>query len=277
MCETTCIVKPLLQSILHVIQPITCENNNYGGTLGGITKKECARESVGGYLVNLWIAKNSNGAPLQCFKQFLMDNQTTSQHFDVQLHALKTAATNLAHGSNDLVFDRMLTQPGVADGFGGAGFERNWNKVLFTVWSMAVQEDSMLVNGTPTRSGKNVTKQNRKRRDIEAALSLRLRDQIMDSDIESPLTKCIDELIPLPTNITLSVENHRWWRERGLHLTVSKMADSVSSLLKSLPGSLAGVLPPSPTALYSVNAVLGPQVCSECFVSLIDFDIIYYP
>ena len=92
---------------------------------------------MGGYPINLWLEKNSNGASLQCLKQFLQDNETFSERLDMK--ALEEAATDLTNRPHDMLFDRIMKVT-IQPGAGGFGKKRDWNTILFNAWAMAVLE-----------------------------------------------------------------------------------------------------------------------------------------
>ena len=182
----------------------------------------------------MWNRKNSNGASLQCLKQFLQADEI-GQRFDIDV--VKLTAANLTNNDN---FDRLVqSELNHKDGK-KVGSNLDWNTRTFVHWTTMVLLDSVKSNTSDV---------------VDKTI-----DQLLTSlqdDRNSTFTKCVEELIPhIGVNNALD-ERQRIWKERGVHLKVSTMADSPSSLLRSLPGSLRGVLPPPPTAVYSVNAILG--------------------
>ena len=79
----------------------------------------------------------------------------------------------------------------------------------------------------------------------------------------NPFVQCVKDVVP-PIDNTNDSAKLRIWKERGVHLKVSKIAEIPSHLVKSLLDILGGALPPPPTAVYSRNVILtnmGPGFC----------------
>lgn len=239
---------------------ITCYGNNFGGILGGTTRKDCMEESVWGYPIKLWLDKitqNNNGGdntPLQCLKLFLetdeqfLSSQQSHQSYDI-MQTLEEVSANL---ETDKLFDHLIMGTFNMNGFGTIW---DWNTIVFCEYVSIVLTSLLLRSGSSNSNNKTIT--------FTLAVDTTKRlEAILTNGTESFITECVDALIPPLSdddnaNTTASEEEHRLWKERGFHLRVSTMVHSSSGLLKSLSGSLRGVLPPPPTALYSVNSVLG--------------------
>jgi len=181
----------------------------------------------------------------RCFKVsklFLGEHSSSGQFFDVK--AVEVSAANLTRLFNDN-FGRSLT------GGYGKDSDWDWNTIAFTEWTRAVLFDYAM----KIHNGTDMIEET-----IAEMLDVLKADR--NSTIKKPFTECVEELIPIINANSSSDEVQRLWRERGIHLTVSTMAEAPSSLLRSFPGSLRGILPPPPTVVYSVNAILAKERCS---------------
>ncbi|KAL7534120.1 hypothetical protein ACHAXR_007833 [Thalassiosira sp. AJA248-18] len=237
--------------------PLTCKGINFGGVLGGKTRRECVDESSGGYPVKMWLLQNSkNGmaAPLKCLKQFLKEDMS-DHHYYFDVKSVELSASN----STIFTFHREFGS--LIAGF-GRDSDLDWNTATFQEWSKAVLLDSVKRRSTNNGTEHMVMKA------IARLIGIFKVDRNFTT-VNKTFIDCVEELIPpINTNIA-SDEAQRYWKERGVHLTASTMAEAPSSLLRSFPGSLRSVLPPPPTAVYSLNSVLAREVVNVPFESYV--------
>lgn len=152
---------------------------------------------------------------------------------------------------------------------GQRGYSHNidWSTLAFLHWSeIALKaEDSVFgISGILQSAGINVTNSEETARIIQGLSS------VVKNNTNPKLTKCVEDLLPPmidKENKKYSSEEERIWKETGAYLSASTMKESPSSLLPKFPASLGGVLPPPPTAIYSVDALLGTvlNVDSEAY------------
>ena len=125
---------------------------------------------------------------------------------------------------------------------------KDWNTNVFIRWSKAMLNSSANVDSVITQ------------------LDNILKAADGNNSTKSSLAQCVDKLIPPshPDDDTLATasasENkahtQHYWKEKGLYMKTSTMEDSPTTLLRLFNASLAGVLPPPPTAVYATNAIL---------------------
>ena len=234
----------------------TCLGNNWYGTLGpGTTKEHCIEESLGGYPIKQWLDHNNNyidnnlnsgsggssgSMAIQCLKLFLQEEDIIQniQKFDdininrtefIRESAITMGGYNNYNNNNN---DNM----------------KDWNTNVFIRWSKAMLNSSANVDSVITQ------------------LDNILKAADGNNSTKSSLAQCVDKLIPPshPDDDTLATasasENkahtQHYWKEKGLYMKTSTMEDSPTTLLRSFNASLAGVLPPPPTAVYATNAIL---------------------
>jgi len=215
-------------------KPITCLGNNFGGTLGANTEKGCIEESVGGYQTMLWNKQNSNDALFQCLKHYLRTDEVLRM-------------VNVTPYMESVVAN--LTKTDYIGRRGYSSRDLDWSTLSFFHWSdLALKSTGILESAGITTSEETV------------GSMLRLMSAVKNGN-NTALTKCVEGLRPPMSRKTNNTsEEERIWKETGAYLSASTMQQSPSSLLRSFPGSLHSVLPPSPTAIYSVNALLGTVV-----------------
>jgi hypothetical protein len=206
----------------------TCLGNNFGGTLGANTRKGCVEESAGGYEMKLWNKRNSNHAVFQCLKHFLQTDESVKM---VNITHMERLVANLTN--KDYVSTR---------GYGAPSSDTDWSTLAFFFWSQ------LALNSTGAVSDERLM-----------SMLVRLKSTLQNGN-NTALNKCVEELMPPMIGTNNTPEQKRIWKEMGVYLSTSTMQQSPSSLLRSFPGSLHGVLPPPPTALYSVNAILGKVI-----------------
>ncbi len=216
-------------------KPVTCLNNNFGGTLGANTREGCVEESAGGYQMMLWNKRNSNNAVFQCLKHFLQTDESVRM---VNITHMESIVANLTN--KDFVSKR---------GYGAPSSDVDWSTLAFFYWS------EMALNSSGVVSDERLI-----------GTLVRLKNTIQNGN-NTALNKCVEELMPPMIGTNNTPEQERIWKEMGAYLSASTMQQSPSSLLRSFTDSLHGVLPPPPTAIYSVNALLGRviNVDSEAF------------
>ena len=237
----------------------TCMGNNWGGTLGGRSREECIEESVGGYFVKQWLHYNTNnvdGKAMACFKSFIQNNDTAlsgGYQYDIQMmesSALKLNVTATTLFNDTDKYDGLSS---LMFGYGDDDDVDNWNTITFKAWSKAMLLRGNIMNST-TGDVKDV---NEVMRQLDDILKKTKKDDENTATTASkihPLIQCVDGLVPPSNDITT---NHT---KMGLYMTKSTMSKSPSSLLRSFPASLGKVLPPPPTAVYAVNAILAESI-----------------
>jgi len=215
-------------------KPFTCLGNNFGGTLGANTEKGCIEEAVGGYQMKLWNEQNSNDALFQCLKYYL-DTDEVLREVDITTH-----------------MEDMIANVTRLDYVSQRGYSRDdtdWSTLAFLLWS----ETALKLTGILEAA--NITTSEQIIRNLQRMMA------VIGSGKNTTVTKCVAELLPpMIGNKSYTPEEQRVWKDTGAYLSTSTMQESPSSLLRNLPGSLHGVLPPSPTAIYSVHALLGEVV-----------------
>ncbi len=231
--------------------PVTCTGNNFGGTLGANTQQGCIEQSVSGYQMMLWNKQNSNDALLQCLKHYLRtDEVLRSVNITYQMEGLIANLTRMDY----------LSQRGYSHS------NTDWSKLAFLHWTdkaMIIEDSALGIAGILQSAGINTTNYSG-----ETARTLAGLLNAVNNGENSTFTKCVDGLLPpMIGKEKYSSEEERIWKETGAFLSASTMKESPSSLLRTFPGSLHGVLPPSPTAIYSVDALLGSvlNVDSEAY------------
>lgn len=221
---------------LHLMD--TCEGNNWGGTLGSMSKDICVKESSWGYPVHLWAQKHLHGEqherkPLHCI-EILLEYDSTPEEASLNIGKLHSVAASIDEES----FVKKLMSRDFTMGYGTT---TDWNFLIFKEYSSEVL-NSFLGNSSASKQ------------------TIDTLEQLGDGFKQDRVSKCIEELIPYPHNYAgesaTKIHQYRYWKKYGVHLEKSSMKYSVSSILKSLPGSLRNVLPPPPTAIYAVNAIL---------------------
>ena len=198
----------------------------------------------------LWNKQNSNDALLQCLKHYLRTDEV-----------LRTV--NITSQMEEMIAN--LTE---MDSLGQGGYSHSvtdWSTLAFLRWSdtaLRIEDSEMGIPGILQSAG--ITNVEETVRTTLEGLSSAVK-----YDKNPTLTKCVQELLPsMIGKEKYTSEEERIWKETGAYLSrVSTMQELPSSLLRSFPGSLHGVLPPSPTAIYSVHALLGAvlNVDSEAY------------
>lgn len=204
----------------------TCYGNNWGGTLGSTSKEKCFEESIWGHPIMRWLDKNWDNhqdGPLKCLELMLDHDDELKAVFSVDMS--RSTAGNF---SRDSFFEMLLDGVFDIDGFGTI---EDWNSLIFQHYVAGgdVMKYKTYVDSTKFR---NILKNN-------------------------TVAACIDELIPYPSGDNSEASDvKKYWKKYGVRLEASSMEHSASGLLKIFPASLRGVLPPPPTAVYAVNAIL---------------------
>lgn len=222
-----------------------CLGNNWYSTMGpGNTKQSCIEESVGGYPIKRWLDHNSHDGHItavKCLTQFLEEDESRTWLFDI--HVLESSSTNNINRT------KLIMEAGIRGGYDNHASKSgvDWNANAFIHWSKYVLLDSCVSNNA--KNGVIVN-------EVITQLGNTLKG---DRSKTNPLTQCVDKLKPLihTERIAQAIGNNthnRVWKDRVIQ--VSTMAESPTMLLRSFNASLAGVLPPPPTAVYATNAIL---------------------
>ncbi len=230
--------------------PTSCLGVKFGGTLGANTEQGCVEESVSGYNMVLWNEHNSNDDLLQCLKHYLeIDEVLRMVNITPQMEGMIANLTKMDYLSK----------------WGYTHRDEGWSTLAFLHWAekaLRIEDSASGISGILQSAVANATISKETVRILQGLSSA------VKNDKNPKLKKCVEDLLPpMIDKEKYSSEEERIWKETGAYLSASTMKDSPSSLLKKFPASLHGVLPPPPTAIYSVNALLGTvlNVDSEAY------------
>jgi len=222
----------------------TCLANNWGGTLGSAKNiEDCISTSVGGYPIKQWLNHSSTNA-VECLTQFLKEN--SQYQFDIAHIEDVSSSINIT----DFFFGDAV----MGTGYGATKSHGvYWYAQMFIDWSKAV-----LLQGSNNDTNKD---------NVENVITQIGNILKGDRNSTKPLSQCVDKLLP-PSQDHTSIN---YWKERGVHMAVSTLGNSPSALLQKFSGSLGGVLPSPPTAVYSKDAILETLVSSivlyDCYIT----------
>jgi len=236
------------------VKSTTCLGNNFGGTLGAGTKEECISGSVGAILARDWLTRNSKKAT-NCLNSFLhgnlvgiiFANQTSSDSKILEEIAEHTSLS--LYQNIHLLVDGEIGSDGY---FREREWQKHWNDEMFVKWANAVLMETIR-NQT---SSNIVTLLVHTISFISEALSGAWKLGVKQNETTWLWCTCVGKLA-LPALSPESIEERKkLWQMKGLRLSSSSMAETQSALMRSFTGSLGGVLPPSPNAVYARNAVV---------------------
>ena len=233
--------------------PTSCSGIKFGGTLGADTEQGCLEESVSGYQMMLWNKKNSNDDLLQCLRHHLeVDEVLRTVNITSQMEGMISNLTKIDYLDS---FQRGYHHSDI-----------DWSTLAFLHWSERAMKAEDLVSGISgilQSAGINVTNSD------ETATMIQGLSSAVKNNTNPQLTKCVEDLLPpmIDKEKKYSSEEERIWKKTGAYLSTSTMKESPLSLFQKFPSSLGGILPPPPTAIYSVNALLGTvlNVDSEAY------------
>lgn len=224
----------------------TCLANVCGGTLGTAKNiEDCISTSVGGYPIKQWLNHSSTNA-VECLTQFLKEN---SQYQFIDIAHIEDVSSSI--NITDFFFGDAV----MGTGYGATKSHGvYWYAQMFIDWSKAV-----LLQGSNNDTSKD---------NVENVITQIGNILKGDRNSTKSLTQCVDKLLP-PSQDHTSIN---YWKERGVHMAVSTLGNSPSALLQKFSGSLGGVLPSPPTAVYSKDAILETLVSSiifyDCYITV---------
>ena len=181
-----------------------------------------------------------------CLEQFIKED--SQYQFDIA--HIKDVSSNIN------ITDFFFSDAVMGTGYGATKSHGvYWYAQMFIDWSKAV----LLQGSNNNDTNKDI---------VENAITQIGNILKGDRNSTKPLTQCVDKLLPPSQEHT----NINYWKERGVHMAVSTLGNTPSALLQKFSGSLGGVLPSSPTAVYAKDAILESIVSSiifyDCYITV---------